>query len=194
MLSKLLPAHLKPGAFALMAIMAATRIHHFGDAVSLPDASLALFFLGGMWYGGIALFSAMLIEAGILDYIAISRFGVSDFCISPAYVFLLPTYAATWFGGLYCRRFSGFTAAHIASGFGVLIASVSVAFLLSNGSFFLLSGEFADLNWAEYGRQFWQYYPSYLKYTVVYAASFQAMRLLFLKLTAPTNAKEARSL
>ena len=33
--------------FAL--VMIATRFNHFGDALHLPDASMALFFLGGLY-------------------------------------------------------------------------------------------------------------------------------------------------
>ena len=32
---------------ALAALMLATRFHHFGTALHLPDASMAIFFLGG---------------------------------------------------------------------------------------------------------------------------------------------------
>src|SRR5690606_27401011 len=32
---------------ALMLLMAATRFHHLGSALHLPDASLAVFFIGG---------------------------------------------------------------------------------------------------------------------------------------------------
>jgi len=33
----------------LVAAMAATRFHHLGDALHLPDASWALFFLAGVY-------------------------------------------------------------------------------------------------------------------------------------------------
>ena len=42
----------RPGAVALMALMAATRFRHFGTPFALPDASLAVFFLAGLWLGG----------------------------------------------------------------------------------------------------------------------------------------------
>ncbi|MBM3153552.1 MAG: hypothetical protein FJZ96_15320, partial [Chloroflexi bacterium] len=34
---------------SLLAVMLATRFHHFGDALHLPDASWALFFLAGFY-------------------------------------------------------------------------------------------------------------------------------------------------
>ncbi|WP_305910047.1 hypothetical protein Q9L42_002275 [Methylomarinum sp. Ch1-1] len=190
MLSKLLPAQLKPGAFALMVVMAATRIHHFGDTVSLPDASLAVFFLGGLWFGGITLFIALLLEAGLLDYVAISHFGVSDYCVSPAYVFLIPCYAALWFGGRYCKQFSDRKASHLALHFGILVASVSVAFLISNGSFYLLSGRYPDNNWVEYSSRVMMYYPPYLKYTLIYSAGLFGLVQFFKQLTTSTPESE----
>ena len=182
MLNTLLPAQLKPGAFALMIIMAATRIHHFGDAISLPDASVAAFFLGGLWYGGMTLFCALLLEAGLLDYVAIGHFGVSDYCVSAAYVFLIPTYAAVWFGGRFCSRFSNQNGSHLAIQLAILLGSVSLAFLISNGSFYLLSGRYAGNNWAEYTTGFLTYYPPYLKFAVIYAVSIYGLSRLFKQL------------
>lgn len=152
-----------PGAIALMAVMAATRFDHFGSPIALPDASLAVFFLAGMWQGGRYLFIALLLEAGLIDYLAINQYGVSDFCISPAYVFLLPTYAVLWLSGRFCKR-----GARFARQAAMLIAATSMAFLISNGSFYLLSAEIADRHWAHYLEQFARYYWPYLASTLVY--------------------------
>ena len=81
-------------ALLLAAVMAATRFHHFGSAISLPDASLAIFFLAGFYLRSPLLFAGFLAEAALVDYLAITYGGVSDWCISPAYVFLIPTYAS----------------------------------------------------------------------------------------------------
>jgi hypothetical protein len=169
----------KPGAVALMAMMAATRFHHFGSAFSLPDASLAVFFMAGLWLGGRYLFIALLLEAGLIDYLAITRFGVSDFCISSAYVFLIPTYAAMWFAGLWCGRFKTPSPNTAAQQFAVLLMATSVAFLISNGSFYLFSGRYADLSWGQYFARIAQHYPSYVGYTLCYTvACFSIVKLL----------------
>jgi hypothetical protein len=75
----------------LVALMALTRVHHFGDAFSLPDASLAVFFLAGMSVSSFSFLGFLLLEAGVIDYVAITQFNVNDFCVSAAYVFLIPT-------------------------------------------------------------------------------------------------------
>jgi len=158
----------KPGAVALMALMAATRFHHFGTSFVLPDASLAIFFLAGLWLGGRYLFAVLLAEAGLIDYLAITKLGVSDFCVSQAYMFLIPTYAAMWLGGKWCRQFKSMTAVNLAKQFAALVVATSSAFLISNGSFYLLSGRYPDGNWGQYIERFAMYYPAYLSATLLY--------------------------
>ena len=46
-----------------------------------------------------AAFSALIIEAGLIDYYATSVQGISDWCMSPAYWFLIPTYGSLWLVG-----------------------------------------------------------------------------------------------
>lgn len=167
---------------ALIGLMLATRFHHFGGTFSLPDASLAAFFFAGMWVRTWKLFVLLLIEAGLIDYVAITQFGVSDYCISSAYVFLIPTYACLWSAGHYCARYKTLKLTELLSQFSLLFIATSAAFALSNGSFYLLSGKFTDINWLEYSTRVAKYYPSYLGYTLVYVvvifASVKTIKLL----------------
>jgi hypothetical protein len=160
---------IKPGALALMALMAATRFDHMGTAIALPDASLAVFFLAGLWLGGRYLFAALLIEAAGVDYWAINQMAVSDFCISPAYLFLIPTYGAMWLAGKYCRGLQGLSIRHVAQQLMALVVATSGAFVISNGSFYLLSDKITQPSWAQYSADFSTYYMAYLSSTVVYA-------------------------
>lgn len=147
----------------LFALMALTRFHHFGDAFSLPDASLAVFFLAGLgfakrWW----LLVLLLVEAALIDYVAITHFNVSSFCVSAAsYGFLIPTYSVMWFAGSYCVRFKNLSASEIALSIGVSALATTAAFMISNGSFYLLSGRPVELSWAQYIDTVVQYYPSY---------------------------------
>lgn len=164
----------KPGAVALMALMAATRFHHFGTPFALPDASLAIFFLAGLWLGGRYLFATLLLEAGLIDYLAITKLGVSDFCVSKAYVFLIGSYAAMWLGGKWCRQFTELNLAGAVRQLIALVAATSTAFLFSNGSFYWLSGRYTDTHWAEYIERFAKYYPPYMTNTLLYAVAIFA--------------------
>lgn len=150
----------------LIALMALTRFHHFGDVLHLPDASLAVFFFAG-FYRKKALFPFLLVLAGLIDTIAISN-GTSSWCVSPAYVFLIPTYAVMWFAGRYCSAFKSLKSTELLMQFGVVVLATSVAFLISNGSFYTLSGRYPDLSWAQYFSRVAQYYPPYVSSALLY--------------------------
>jgi hypothetical protein len=129
---------------------------------------LAIFFLAGLWLGGRYLFAILLVEAGLIDYLAITKLGVSDFCVSQAYVFLIPTYAAMWLGGKWCRQFETQTPTALVQQFIALVAATSSAFLISNGSFYILSGRYPEGNWIQYIERFAMYYPPYMTSTLIY--------------------------
>lgn len=170
---------LQPGAIALMLLMAATRFHHIGTPFALPDASLAVFFLSGLWFGGWALFAGLLVAAGLVDYIAITQFGVSDFCISPAYVFLIPTYAAMWLGGKWSAKYKTPAMKELIPQFAALVLSTTFAFLLSNGSFNALSGRYPEWSWGQFFDGALQYFPDYLSSTALYVVVIVAAVKLF---------------
>jgi hypothetical protein len=157
------------GIWALIGLMLVTRFHHFGSSIFLPDASLAVFFMAGLWFGGLRLFAILFIEATLIDAVAISQFNVSDYCISPAYLFLIPTYAALSFAGQIAARFKILSVHHLAMQLSLLVGATSVAFLISNGSFYALSDRYPDLSWAHYAARVVQYYPLYLSSTLVYS-------------------------
>jgi hypothetical protein len=171
---------------ALVGFMALTRFHHFGTAFSLPDASLAVFFFAGLGYGGLGFFALLLVEAGLIDYLAITQFNVSDFCISPAYVFLIPTYAVMWLAGRYCKTFKALQFADSLKTFALAIFATTVAFIISNGSFYWLSGSFGQLSWDNYFRQSGHYMPSYLSATLIYLVFGLMLVKLFKAIKAMT--------
>jgi len=155
--------HAQTLTLPLIALMALTRFHHFGDAFSLPDASLAVFFFAGLgfarrWW----LLGFLMLEAALIDYVAITQFSVSAFCIATAsYVFLIPTYAVLWFAGSYCVKFKTLTVNDMGLSIAVMALATSIAFFISNTSFYLLSGRPAELLWAQYVDGVMQYYPPY---------------------------------
>lgn len=180
----------KPGAVALMVLMAATRFHHFGTPFALPDASLAIFFLAGLWLGGRYLFAILLLEAGLIDYLAITKLGVSDFCVSKAYVFLIGSYGAMWLGGKWCRKFRVLSLAGAAQQFAATVIATSIAFLFSNGSFYWLSGRYPNGSLAQYFERFAMYYPPYLTSTLIYAVVIFGLVSAVKSLTAAKTAHE----
>ena len=164
----------------LAAGMAATRFHHFGSAIHLPDASLAIFFLAGFYLRPALFLPAFLAEAALIDYAAIAYAGVSDWCITPAYGFLIPTYATLWFAG---RWYAARHQQHwrtLVPLIGAVTISTTLAFLISNGSFYLFSGRYPDLGWTEYAARVATYFPPYAVSTLMYvffAAALHAVAI-----------------
>ncbi len=166
----------------LVALMAATRFNHFGSAVSLPDASYAVFFLGGLYLSryarvSVAAFSVLIIEAGLIDYYATSVQGISDWCMSPAYWFLIPTYGSLWLAGRW------FAMRHTMEGKGLTVlalaawAASSFAFAFSNATFYLFSNRFADMSAVEYTSRVAQYYASYVSMALLYISCAVALHM-----------------
>ncbi|WP_342317010.1 hypothetical protein [Lysobacter sp. FW306-1B-D06B] len=168
---KPLTRHANLGLFAAFAVlMIATRFHHFGDALHLPDASMALFFLGGLYLRKHWQFAVFIALAVVIDWIAIEYAGLSDFCVTPAYSFLLPAYAVLWYGGrLYADRLRT-TWASMLGAAGVALVSASVSFAISNGAFYWLGGRYAEPHFAEYLARAWQWGPLFVRTTMAYIA------------------------
>lgn len=164
--------------FGLLAlVMAATRIHHFA---AIPDASWAVFFLGGFylrkqWRWP---FPALIVVAFLADWYAISAAGMDfwgHYCVSPAYWFLLPAYLSLWLGGAWLAgrkaelRWASFGRLVVA-----LLVSVSVCYVLSNGSFYWISDSWGGAD-AQRSLTGWlanmgHWYLPFLRVTAMYVA------------------------
>ncbi len=156
-------------ALALALLMAATRSDHFAGELHLPDASAAVFFLAGVYLRPMWIAAALLVEAAFIDYAAITFGGVSSFCISPAYGFLLPAYGALWLAGRWYavrHRFALMSLLPLAA--SVVIGAV-VSELFSSGGFYFFSGRF-EPNFAEFGARITRYFPSSLATLAFYVA------------------------
>lgn len=161
---------------SLAALMAATRFHHFGDALHLPDASWALFFLAG-FYLSPAWLLGLLLEAVAIDLAAVGWMGVSAYCLTPAYAGLQLAHLALWAGGrLASRRPAGSLAALPQA--GIALGATALAFVLSNGSFYWLGGRVAEGNLLQFAQTFVDYGPRFLASTLAYLAGAALLHLL----------------
>jgi hypothetical protein len=157
----------RSAGFLIMAVvMLATRLCHFEFP---PDASWAIFFLAGFYLYSYRAFAVLMVEAVAIDYLATQHMGISSYCLSPAYVLLLPSYAALRLGGRWAGRHWN---ADLWRGIGCLgasvLVSVSVCFLLSNGSFYWLSGRAAAPSLAGWAANFIRWYPHFLAVPCAY--------------------------
>ena len=156
-------------ALALVLLMVLTRIGHLGEFSRLPDASWAVFFLGGMQLREARAFAAFFALAWIVDLGAVALGTPAD-CFSVAYLFLVPSYAALWWGGRLAARHAAAPGpvAALARGAGALWAAVILAFMLSNLGFYAF-GQVAVASVADYALRVGGYLPAYLVVATVYA-------------------------
>lgn len=162
----------------LIILMGITRIHHFGSITTLPDASLAVFFFAGLYLRRWFVFPLFLLEAGLIDYLAISVGGVSDWCVTPAYLFMIPTYAVMWEAGRFCTGRINYNMSQLLLVLATVLIATTVAFLISNAAFYTLSGRFEDLRIAEYFKSVARYYPLYMATTLAYSTVILILHML----------------
>ncbi len=145
----------------LAVLMAGTRADHFGP---LPDASWAVFFVGGFALSNWSrwAFPLLMALAVAIDYAVITRSGASfwtHYCVSPAYWCLIPAYFSMWAGGMWLqRRGVGADLRSLGLLAASLVASVVVCQLIAQGSFYWISSAVAEPTLAGW----WQNYVTYL--------------------------------
>ena len=151
----------------LMAFMLATRLHHFGDALHMPDASWALFFLAG-FYLAPAWLLALMLQAVAIDVAAVGWMGVSDFCLTPAYAALQVAHLGLWAGGRWSSRHPGKDGAGLARLAAMAVGVTALAFVISNGAFYWFGGRVAETSLAQFAQTFVDYGPRFLSSTLLY--------------------------
>lgn len=150
-------------AAVLALLVAATHGHHFGSLLHLPPATLAVFFAAGFYVRRAWVFAALLAEVVAIDYFAITVGGVSSFCVSPAYGFLLPAYGTLWMAGnWYAKRYS-FNVSTLPMLGASLLGSVTLAEIFTSGGFYFFSGRFVDTSLAEFASRLAKYFPHTLQ-------------------------------
>jgi hypothetical protein len=170
---------------ALIAVLAATRVGHLGGIATPPDASLAVFFVLGLWLESPRWLVISLLTAVISDAVAIAQ-GASSYCITPAYPFLIPAYSALWGAGWATRVYTGLRSVWLRglTLSAALLTGVTVAFVLANASFYTLSGYFQAMPAAEYVRGVTQYFRPFLMTTAAYVVITIVCRRILLSLAA----------
>jgi hypothetical protein len=166
---------------ALAAVILATRIGHFAP---LPDATWAVFFLGGFYLRGSSrwAFPLLMAVAVLADWVVISGTGQNfwtHYCVSPAYWFLLPAYFSLWLGGfIVARHYRGLGWRELGTLALILPLAVSLCFLLSNGSFYWLSPVVAEPTFGGWMTNMGHWYLPYLKSTSIHVAIGAGLHLL----------------
>lgn len=150
----------------LIGLILLTRTNHFGDNVYLPDATLAVLFLGGLLIKRAGWLGLAIVAAFGMDFYALGFKGVSDYCMSLGYWGLIPTYAVVWGAGRWlAKREQPFAVMPYAlTGW----AASSVAFVLSNAFWYGFSDKVNTLTIVEFSQRVAQYYMPYVGYAMMY--------------------------
>ena len=180
---------------ALALLMAMTRFNHFGSSAVLPDASYAVYFLGGLFLGRIRgallVLALLLVEAALVDYYAINFRGVSGWCVTSAYGFLVFAYASLWFVGRWYAPRHDLTGKNLLGLFVAAVVAGSLAFVIANVSFYLLAGYFGRMSAAEYASSVAQYYGPYVEVAVMYIGGAVLLQMLYSILTSRQHGAKA---
>ncbi len=167
----------------LILLLAVTRGHHFATIAHLPSASYAVFFLAGVYVSRSWIFPALLAEAAFLDYAAVTWGGVSSFCISPAYLMLIPAYGALWFTGrLFAIRYYHEHWRSLIPLLLLMTAGWFAAELMASGGFYFLSSRFAETTLTEFGGRLIKYGPGTLSSLTFYVGCAAIIHVIFISL------------
>lgn len=157
-------------ASLLALLMILTRSHHFASIHNLADASWAIFFLAGIYLRSAWSLPGFFALSWWLDFAAYTWGGVSDFCLTPAYVFLLPAYASLWLAGRwYAKRYQFAWSTVLPLSISVM-AGLVLCELFSGGGFYFFSGRIAETSLVEFGEQMIKYFPLYIETFVFYVS------------------------
>ena len=152
----------------LILVMIATRGSHFATAVSLSDASWAIFLLLGFYSARKSLFIGFIALAALIDYVAVTKLGVSDYCITPAYVFLVPAYFSMWLAGRLFAKYYQPNAMSLLSFTRCAVIGTAACEIISSGSFYFLGGRFGETSLSSFAARLVEYFPYDLMSASIY--------------------------
>ena len=160
-------------------LMLLTRGSHVLTSVSLPDASLALLLIGGLYLRKAVWFALFVVLATVIDFGAAAIDSIQAFCLTPGYWGMLPTYAVMWLAGLWLsKQADSFDA--LKYGAAGLLATF-LAFVISTQTYYLFSGRFPAEGVIESMKYGWEYLPSFLGFTAMYLVGFWVLAKLLPK-------------
>jgi hypothetical protein len=163
-------------ALAIAFFMALTRGSHVLTAFELPDASLVLFLLGGLYLRRAGWFVAFFALAAVIDFGAAAIDPAQGFCLTNGYWGLIPSYAALWLGGLWlAKQKDAFEVVPYAA---VGLFTSFVAFVISTQTYYLFSGRFPAKGLVESMQHGWEYLPSWMGFAAMYFAIVWTVAML----------------
>ncbi|HEY2036405.1 MAG TPA: hypothetical protein VGG96_05285 [Steroidobacteraceae bacterium] len=169
------------GFCALAVLMAVSRSGHIGSAWSPPDASWPVLYLAGFYFGRQWRWAlpTLLCTAIVVDFIVIKDFGVSSYCVTAAYAFILPAYSLLWLGGAWLRRQYHHQILDLVRCAASLGVAASLCFLVTNASFYWLGSRVPDPTFTGWWASCARWYPDFLGVSFTYIAIGAVLQAAF---------------
>ena len=174
-----------PIFLAIAAVMAVTRLNHFG---AIPDASWAMFLVAGYYLRGQVrwAFPALMVVAVAVDWFVITSSGLdfwSHYCVSPGYWFLLPAHFSLWAAGAAVARFDTHPGANtLAMLVAAVVAGTALCHLFAQGGFYWLSDSVAEPTFAGWAKNYTDWFLPYLRTTGLYVGLAAVVHVAVAKL------------
>ncbi|MBY0499094.1 MAG: hypothetical protein K2P74_05735 [Nitrosomonas sp.] len=175
----------------LVLLMIFTRSHHFASIHSMADASWAIFFFAGVYLRSTWPLLGFFALSGWLDFAATQWGNVSDYCLTPAYVFLLPAYVSLWLTGRWYRERYQFAWNTLLPLSISAMAGLTLCQLFSSGGFYFFSGRIAEGNFNEFGEQLIKYFPLYAETFVFYLGITIVIHMFLIFISQQFNSNNA---
>lgn len=160
-------------AAAIAFLMLLTRGSHVLTNVSLPDASLALLLIGGLYLRKAVWFALFVVLATAIDFGAAAVDSLQAFCLTAGYWGMLPTYAVMWLAGLWLSKQTD-SLDVLKYAFAGLLATF-LAFVISTQTYYLFSDRFPNNGIIETMQYGWDYLPGYMGFSAMYLVGFWAL-------------------
>jgi hypothetical protein len=176
---------------ALVALILVTRTNYSSAAIDTPDITLAAFFIAGLWLPSLAIFAVLFVACVAADLLSFAA-GVSDWCFTPAYVFLVPTYACMWYAGKLSQGLDLFKASDVAKIALYVVVAIVAAYIISSYSFYYFSGRLTESSALTYTQSLVRYFwTPYFSWAAMYSALALAIAAV-VRLANPSVATDAR--
>jgi len=176
----------------ILFLMIITRGNHVTTLYALPDASLTLFLIGGIYLKSIRFFIALFLFGLFIDFGASALDPKLGFCLTKGYWGLVPAYAILWVCGYFLNK------RKYLQKLSIFIPYVSVAvvlaFFISTQTYYLFSGRFGSPSLAESILHGWEYLPQYFLSSFIYIGLFWLTQNIIMKNKIFSNLKKFKPL
>ena len=158
----------------LVFIMALTRNSHSLTSLNLPDATFAIFFIGGYSFKNIRWFSFFLLLSTLIDATSSLISPSMNLWQNISYFGVIFAYGAMWLGGFLSAKNK--PSIYFLTG---SMISTTITFVISTQTYNLLSGTFPNITIRESIQTGWEYLLQSLIYTMSYLLAYWGIHSLF---------------